>query len=302
MKHLLISIFIFSFTFSAFAQERFDLFYIAGNYNFMQTSAADLDKNFETTIMAQVRVPIVFKNKSIWFTQLDYHYFDVDNEYITTSSLERMKLHGFIFRTGYIYQMNEKQSIQALFAPRLMTDFNASFAESIQLGGILMYEKIKNENLTWKVGVLYNQDFFGPYIVPVVDLNWSITNTLKLKGLIPVYGALFLEPSEKIQYGLHFIGLTTSYKFSEPAYVNYYVDRRSIDVSLFSKIHLFNNFFLTARAGYSLTRDYGLFGDDDKMTLGLPLVNIGDDRIRANNEYDGSPFVHLRMIYSIPIE
>ena len=65
MKHLLISVFILTVTFSSFAQERFDLFYIAGNYNFMQTSADDLDKNFETSIMAQVRVPVVFKNKSV---------------------------------------------------------------------------------------------------------------------------------------------------------------------------------------------------------------------------------------------
>ena len=151
------------------------------------------------------------------------------------------------------------------------------------------------------MGALYNQEFFGPYLVPVFDVNWKITSKLRLSGLLPVYGALYMEPSEKLQYGLHFIGITTSYRINEPNYENYYVDRRSIDVSLFSKIHLFDNVFFTGRAGYSLSRDYGLFAEDDKITLGLPLVNIGDDRTRANDEFSGSPFVHLRLTYSIPV-
>ena len=28
----------------------------------------------------------------------------------------------------------------------------------------------------------------------------------------------------------------------------------------------------------------------------------GDDRTRANNEFKGSPFVHLRLIYSLPVD
>ena len=302
MKKLLISVFILFISFSGFAQERFQIFHLAGNYNFMQTTADDNDNNYETAIMAQVKIPKVFKNKNVWYTQIDYHYFDVDNEYVTTSNFERLQLHGIILKTGYVHRLNESSSLQALVSPRLMTDFNASVSNSMQWGGLLMYEKIKNDNFAWKVGVMYNQDFFGPYVVPVVDLNWKLTDKLRLSGLIPVYGALYVEPSENFQAGLHFIGLTTSYKISEPGFENHYVDRRSIDVSLFSKVHLFNNFYVTARAGYSLTRDYGIFHEDDKMDIGLPLVNIGDDRTRLNNEYEGSPFVHLRVSYEIPVK
>ena len=311
MKTLFTSILILFISVSVFAQERFDLFYLAGNYNFMQTTPINNNKNYETSIMTQLRIPIVFKDSSVWYSQIDYHYFSIFNEPIASASdaaiplppvLDQFNLHGFIFRTGYIHRFNSKQSLQILFAPRFMTDFNASFSNSVQLGGVLMYEKVKSENLTWKIGILYNQEFFGPYIVPVVDLDWNITKKIKLSGLLPVYGALYVEPSEKFQAGLHFIGLTTTYRINEPNFKNYYVDRRSVDVSLFSKFHLIDNFFLTARAGYSLSRDYGLFAENDKIDLGLPLYNVGDDRTRVNNEFDGSPFVHLRLYYSVPID
>ena len=286
-----------------FAQNRFDIFYAAGNYNFMQTTSINNDQNYEASFMSNLRVPIVLKDSSIWYTSVDYHYFSIHNEYLpATNPVENFNLHGIILRTGYIHKFNSKQSLQILFVPRYMSDFNASFSKSVQLGGILMYEKIKNDDFMWRIGVLYNQEFFGTYIVPVVYLDWNLTSKFKIKGLLPVYAKIYTQPSEKLSYGLHFIGLTTSYRISEPNFENYYVDRGSIDLSLFTNVHLWDNIFLEGRAGYSLDRDYGLFAENDKIDLGIPLVNFGDDRTRANNEFDGSPFIHLRLIYSLPVD
>jgi hypothetical protein len=303
MKTLLASILIFFLSVSSFAQDRFDLFYFAGNYNLMQTTDANPDENGEIGIMAQLKIPIVFENNNVWYSQIDYQYFSIFNEYdlAAVNPINKFNVHGFILKTGYVHRFDETKSLQILFSPRFMTDFNASFSNSVQMGGVLLFEKIKNENYTWKVGALYNQEFFGPYLVPVFDVNWKITSKLRLSGLLPVYGALYMEPSEKLQYGIHFIGITTTYRINEPDFENYYIDRRSIDISAFTKLQLFDNVFFTGRAGYSLSRDYGLFAEDDKITLGLPLVNIGDDRTRANEEFDGSPFVHLRLTYSIPV-
>lgn len=302
MKILFTSLLVLSISISVFAQNRFDVFYMAGNYNFMSTSDNDNSKNYEAAFMSNLSLPIVLKDSSIWYTSLDYQYFGVNNEYSAIMPMEKFNLHGFILRTGYIHRFNSKQSLQILFAPRYMSDFNASFSKSVQLGGILMYEKIKNDNLTWRLGVLYNQEFFGTYIVPVLYLDWNITQKIKLKGLLPVYAKLYTQPNDKVDVGLHFIGLTTSYRINESGYKNYYVDRRSIDLSLFTNIHLWDNVFFEGRAGYSLSRDYGLYAENDKMDLGLPLVNIGDDRTRANAEFDGSPFIQLRLIYGIPVK
>lgn len=303
MKRLISTLLLLCVVITLFAQKRFDVFYAAGNYNFMQTTDINDGSNYEKAFMSNLSIPIVLKDSSIWYTSIDYQYFGMNNEYFLTdpTPIESFNLHGIILRTGYIYKINANQSVQALFAPRLMTDFVASFSNSLQLGGVLMYEKIKNENYTWRVGVLYNQEFFGTYIVPVFYLDWDITDKLKITGLLPVYGKLYMQPSENLQYGLHFIGLTTSFRINETGFENYYVDRRSIDVSAFTNMHVWDNIFFEARAGYSLSRDYGLFAEDDKIDLGLPLVNIGDDRTRANEEFGGSPFVHFRLIYSLPV-
>lgn len=302
MKKLLLAVLFVCEISSLSAQKRIDIFTVSGNYNFMSTDSSGDSKNYETAIMANLVLPIVLKDSSVWYTSVDYQYFEVDNKPTMSSLKDNFNLHGIILRTGLIYKLNSKSTLQVLFAPRYMSDFNASFSESLQLGGVLMFEKVKSPTYTYRVGVFYNQEFFGPYVVPVFYLDWSMTSKFKITGLIPIYGKIYYQASDKFSAGLHFIGLTTTYKINDQNLKNYYVDRRSIDLSLFGNVHLFNNVFLEARAGYSLTKDYGLFEKDDKITLGLPLVNIGDDRTRQNAEFDGSPFIHLKLLYSLPIK
>lgn len=303
MKKVVCTFLLISLTMTLFAQKRFDVFYVAGNFNFMQKTEVNTSNYLETAITANISLPIVLKDSSIWFTSVDYQYFSIPNEYkLNSNILEEFNLHGFIIRTGYIKRLSSTESLHLLFAPRIMTDFNASFSKSIQPGGVIMYERKKSDDLTWRAGVMYNQDFFGPYMLPVVYLDWNISGIFKLTGLLPVYGKLYVQPSEKLSTGLHFIGLTTSFRIDEMSYENFYVDRRSIDLSLFVNRHLWSNFFFEGRLGYALTRDYGLFSENDKMTIGLPLLNIGDNRERFNNEYSGSPFIHTRIVYGLPLK
>ena len=44
---------------------------------------------------------------------------------------------------------------------------------------------------------------------------------------------------------------------------------------------------MEARAGYSISRDYGLYAKDDKVDLGMPLVNFGDNRNREIGRAQG---------------
>ncbi|MEO8149635.1 MAG: DUF6268 family outer membrane beta-barrel protein [Bacteroidia bacterium] len=304
MKRFIFTFILISITLTLFAQNRFDVFYVGGNYNFMQATAANPEKNNESSIVANLSVPIVFKDSSVWITIVDYQSFSIPNEYFPTDSapIKNFNLHGFIVRTGYVHKFNSTQSLQVLAMPRYMNDFNASFSKSFQLGGMVMYEKVKSKDFTYRVGLLYNQEFFGPYLMPVLYLDWKITGKLKFTGLLPVYGKLYVQPTEKFSTGLHFVGLTTSYRIYQPGFENYYVERNSIDLSLFSNIMVLKNIFLEGRVGYSLTKDYALFAENQKVDFTIPLVYFGDNRNRANGKYKSSPFVHLRLVYSLPIK
>ena len=304
MKNFIITFLIVCTTGKLYAQKRFDVFYVAGNFNFMQPTPLIPSKNYEKALLANLSLPVVLKDSSVWISILDYQSYSIKNEYLPTDTtpIVQFNLHGFILRTGYVHKFNTNQSLQVLFVPRLMTDFHANFSKSIQLGFMITYEKIKSKDLTWRAGILYNQEFFGPYITPVLYLDWNITRKLKFTGLLPLYGKLYVQPSAKISTGLNFTGLTTSYRINENGYENYYVERKSIDLSLFANVQVWKDFFIEGRAGYSLTKDYTLYAENQKVDLVFPLFYIGDNRVRANNTYNGSPFVQLRMLYSLPVK
>lgn len=302
MKFIVLVLLSSLFSLSLSAQKRFDLFNVTGNYN-LEPSVLDRLGHNETALTSNLSIPLVLKDSSVWFTGIDYQYYSIGNSFSETAPIDRFNLHGFIMRTGYIHRFNAKQSLQVLFVPRVMTDFSASLSKSLQLGGIVMYEKKKNADFTWRAGVLYNQEFFGTQLVPLLYLDWNVTRKLKVKGLFPIYGKVFLQHNEQFAYGLHFVGLTTSYALDQPLNENRYVERRAIDVSIFANVQIWNNLFLESRAGSSITKNYGLFSKGDKLDLALPLVNIGDDRTRLNNTLgSATPFFHLRLIYSIAIE
>ena len=285
---------------SVFAQKRVDIFSLSGNYNFTE-APANSNQNYELGIMSNLNIPIVLKDSSIWYSSIDYQYFSTATESATFTSLNNFSLHGIVLRTGLIYKLNQGKYLHVLFAPRYMGDFNASFGKSVQLGAIVLYEHQKSNTYTYRFGVLYNNECFGTYIVPVFYMDWALTDKIKFNGLLPVYGRLYYQPTEKFSAGLHFIGLTTSHRIHDQGMENYYVDRRSIDIDLFSTINIWDNFFIEGRVGYSISKSYGLYAENDKISLGVPLYNFGDNRTQLNEDSDPSAFIHLKLLYSIPV-
>lgn len=276
-------------------QDRFNLFHLTGNRN-----SSAIDENAETAITSNLSIPIVFKDSSVWFSSIDYQYFDIGNTPSLGVPNDRIRLNGFIFRTGYIHRMSKNRSLQLLAIPRLMTDFKVAFSSALQFGGIALFEKKRDANLTWRLGALYNSEFFGPQLVPLVYLDWRVAPRWKVKGLFPIFGTFYREMSPTTSVGIHFVGLTTSYKNSLLDATRTYVERRVIDVSVFARFALWKALFLEGRIGYSVTKDYGIFAEGDQLDLAIPLVNFGDNRTRLNEETNGTtPFALIRLLYSI---
>ena len=106
IKKILLITLAISFSISVFAQKRFDIFSASGNYNFIESENGNHSKNYETAFMSNLNLPIVLKDSSIWYTSLDYQYFAVNNTFSSEyPNFEGVRLHGFIFKTGYIYRL-----------------------------------------------------------------------------------------------------------------------------------------------------------------------------------------------------
>jgi hypothetical protein len=303
MKKLVLSMLMLWLGLALPAQQTFDLVSIVGRYGFPQSYDSIYDgKASEYGATLNLAVPVKISEKSMWFTSINYFYWYIsDNEQMPSGIANPLSLHGIILRTGLIQKVSKKSEIQLLFAPRLMSDYKNVNGSHFQYGGIAMWKKTFSKKLTIGFGAMYNQECFGPYLVPLIDLNWQISERWSISGLIPVYSKIKYKVNDRLNLGIAHFGLITSYKLGGDDYQGDYIDRSSIDVTFFTRYRVVGDFYIEGRFGYALSRHYEQYAADQKVDFSLPLVGIGDNRIAKNVNFKNGMIIELRLVYSVPI-
>ena len=299
-------IFCFSFGITwAYSQNSIDLLTLSGKYGFPSSyEPAQPSKATESEVLANIKIPIVFNDKTIWYSNFTYTYMHVGNSLDLGNEIANpINLNGFVLQTGLVQRIDEKRAFQLLFVPRFMSDMVNPGSDAWQFGAIGLFENRFNKNLLMRFGVLYNQEMSGPLLVPLVDIDWQITPRWSITGLLPIYGKVNYKISERTTTGFSLFGLVTSYALSDPDYSMDYMERTSIDLSLFAKWKMVGNIYLEGRFGYALARRYNQYNKDQTIDLKVSILKFGDDRGEpVNPVFNDGLIANLRLVYSLSIE
>lgn len=289
---------------STFGQSSIDLFQIAGFTGFPATYQAPLQgKATETNLFVNAKAPIVFNDKTIWYNDLTYSAFTVTTDLNPepASYLTSMRLHAFILQTGIARKLNDKNGFQLLVAPRYNSDFNGYNSRNWQLGAVALYEHRYHDRLMMRFGAMFNQELFGPLLVPLVHIDWQMSEKWSMSGLFPIFLKVNYAVSNNLIVGWSHFGLITTYRISQDEFKSDYVERNSIDESLFARMRLAGNLHLEGRVGYSLARVYEQYGESEKMDFRLSIIRFGDDRTKKNVAFNSGPIASLRLVYNLPL-
>jgi hypothetical protein len=284
------------------AQERIDLLTLSTRWA-QPTAYDDFEGEAqESGLFANVKLPVVFSEKTVWFNNITSTQSTVRNDFEDDDlAAPDLNLHAFIVQTGLVQKLDKDRAIQLLFVPRYMTDFNNPSGGAWQFGAIGLYEKRYHDKLRLRYGFLFNQELAGPLLVPLVDVLWQFRPKWSLAGLFPIYGKLNYHASEKLTVGLSHFGLITSFDLGAESRGTY-MERTSIDLSLFTNYHLFGNFFAEGRIGYALDRNYEQYDEDEKIDLRISILRIGDNRgDPLNATFSDGIIASVRLVYSIPL-
>jgi hypothetical protein len=284
-------------------QKTFDLISVNGRYGLPQNYDSVYNgKATEYGLTVNLAAPVKMSEKSMWFNSVNYFYWHITSDATIPESLANpINIHGLLLRTGLVQKLSRDREIQVLFVPRMMSDFKNVDGTHFQLGGIFLFKKKFSEKLAMGFGAMYNQEAFGPYLVPLIDLDWQISDRWSITGFLPVYSKIKYKINERLNLGLAHFGLVTTYRLGDPSYQGDYIDRRSIDVSFFCRYRVAGNFNLEGRFGYALARSYAQYASDQKVDFSLPLIGIGDDRVMKNVDFRDGVIFELRLVYAVPI-
>jgi hypothetical protein len=237
-----------------------------------------------------------------WVINVNHFYFNVPGVAEIPESLANpMVLNGIIVRTGVFQSFGNASRLQVLVAPRLMSDFQNLDGNSFQLGGILAYVKEFHQDLSLGFGAVYNQELYGPYMLPICILDWNLSDKWNIKGDIPITTRIKYQANDNLAMGLNYFGLTTSFYLGDEAYAGDYIERFSVDLSLFARQRLFGNFYIEGMAGRTMGRNYKQYTGDQKVDFAIPLVTFGDNRTVKNVRFNDGIILQAKLILNMPI-
>ena len=302
IEHITTIILLFSLSISGYSQNNSDFINLTGKKGFPQSFEFTYnEKVSEYNTLLNLSLPISVSRTTVWQNTLYHFFYNVEGFPVSPPGAEinTVALNGFIIQTGIYKRLDYEKSIQVLLTPRMMSDFYNADGKSIQLGGIFIYENTFNDDFSLGYGAMYNSEFFGPYLLPLLNINWQDNSDWRIEGLFPLNLKILFVPNDIFSIGISHDNLITSYYLRDPKFEGDYVVRQNFDLALYTNIRLFGNFYWETKIGRTLNRSYKQYESDQKVSLGLPYVFLGDNRTVKNMVSQNGFFITSGIVYNI---
>jgi hypothetical protein len=199
-------------------------------------------------------LPKEFKNGNTFLLRLNT---EMISSTITPDSSYSSKLYNVSLPIGFQFlSKNKKWKTLTMVMPKIASDFkDAVNSYDYQLGGVFLETFVPNEKLKIKAGLYYNREAFGDFFMPLVGIDWKVSDRINLYGILPSnYKVEITVVKNKIYTGLNFKSLTRSFRLSKEQ-GNDYVRYNEMQVKLFLDCFVYKKILLFAEVGYSIGKN-----------------------------------------------
>ncbi|AOR28822.1 hypothetical protein FORMB_17880 [Formosa sp. Hel1_33_131] len=286
-------------TATAPAQDYIDL----ATFDYAITPVNTFDTTDATTTLQEINgnltAPIVINDRFTFLTGIIYENISAAFD----PGRKEESVTGLTLKLGANINHNSKWSGTYMLLPKISSDFNKISNRDFQLGGVVLMKYIKTDRLNYKFGVYANSESFGPFIVPLFGFYYlNPTEKIEVKVLLPLSVDLNYSITKNVRLGLNFKGQTRSYHLNSPAEteVDRYLVKFSQDLYTYFQYGTKNGFNFQLGLGRSLGRSYRIY--DEKISLGLPLLNFGDNRTQLNTDFSDSWLFKVSVFYRLKLK
>jgi hypothetical protein len=240
--------------------------------------------------------PIVLKNKNVFITGIVYEQTNLKTA--NTNSL----IYTINPKFGYKTIHSESFSSTLMLLPKLSSDLKNINGKHFQIGGLALFEKVKNKNFKYKFGAYYNQELFGPFAVPLFGFYYKSENQkFEANFTLPVYASLNYQLNSWLNSGVSFSSFVRSFYIGDVK--NQYLVKTSNEVFALLQFHSKpTHLTLEPQVGYSIGRSYRAYDSSDKVDFGFSAFKFGDDRKQLNQDFNDGLIFKVRLLYRFMIE
>jgi hypothetical protein len=197
---------------------------------------------------------------------------------------------------GYIANFG-RYNLTVVALPKISSDFAEVSGRSFQMGGLAVFSVKHSDNFKLKYGCYYNQEFFGPLIVPIIGLDWKVNEKFRVFGNLPITATAEYTFSNRFSGGFFFNTNTASYLYDKE---RTYVHKSTQELSAFGDLYVTKNLVFQTKFGYTVGRKYELYHFDDKIDAKL-ITSFGDNRTLLNPNLIKDGFIaEMKLIFRVP--
>lgn len=244
----------------------------------------------------EITMPIVINPSDAILTGLVYEriqtrLFEKDPE--TTVSVLGL-------RAGLSKKHSDKWSGTYVLIPKLASDFDHIGSKDFQLGVIALLKYTKRANKSYKLGIYYNSELFGPFIVPLFGVYYlSPDGKFETNLTLPFLADMNYKLHQRLSVGLNFNGQVRSYHLTEVSSTNQpgYLVKATNELFSYLKFNLTENLSIQTRLGYSVGRSFRVYDENDKISFGSILIKVGDDRQQLNTDFSDGFIYQVNVLY-----
>ena len=299
MKKIHFIIILLFWTTTAPAQDYIDL----AKFDYAMTPTNTFDTTDATTTLYEMNgdltAPIVINDHFTYLTGIIYENISASFD----PGRKEESVTGLTLKLGANVKHNSKWSGTYMLLPKISSDFKKIANRDFQLGGVVLMKYLKTDHLNYKFGVYANSELFGPFIVPLAGLYYlNSSEKFEANVLLPLSVDLNYSITKNARLGLNFKGQTRSYhlKTTTKSEADRYLVRSSQDLYTYFQYGTKNGLNVQLGIGRSLGRSYRIY--NEKVSLGLPLINFGDNRTQLNTDFSDSWLFKVAIFYRLKLK
>jgi len=203
-------------------------------------------------------------------------------------------------RAGLSKKHSDKWSGTYVLIPKLASDFDHIGSKDFQLGFLALLKYANDTNKNYKLGIYYNSELFGPFIVPLFGIYYlSPDKKFETNLTLPFLADINYKLHDRVNAGINFNGQVRSYHLTNVPSTNEagYMVKATNELFGYLKFNLNENLSIYTRLGYSVGRSFRVYDEDDKISFGTILIKVGDDRQQLNTDFSDGFVYQVTMQY-----
>ncbi|MGD2034813.1 MAG: DUF6268 family outer membrane beta-barrel protein [Bacteroidales bacterium] len=267
--HSIIPVLAFVLFFSEnYAQNYADL--LNGRYYYLpQVSLKDTGQKVNFYELRFVStIPVELKNGNMIGVKPSYDMYSLktDNPELKDLQLHTLKLPVFL----YWKFSDSKWASYVDVSPKLNSDLENISSRHFQIGGMVLMYYEKREDFVWQFGVFYNQDTYGPFIMPLLGL-YLVGENSYFEALLPAYVIYERKLSPKIYAGFELELRGETFRLGGSEYEDSFISQLGENkLTFLTEPRLFIDFYLTKhvvlylKPGLRLFHKFEHYTEDDQ--------------------------------------